>query len=71
VCALFSFLQIYARGLSWSYTAEVISVFSVILIVGLNGLRKNIFVWQAILVIALYPLSILLVYTLETYWGFD
>jgi type IV secretory pathway ATPase VirB11/archaellum biosynthesis ATPase len=33
---------IYFRNLSWSFSAEVITVLLVIFLVGLNSLRKNI-----------------------------
>ena len=61
---------IYVRGLEWEYTAEVATVMMVVIVVGLQGLlRRNIFLWQALLVIMLYPLSILFVYTLEAGFG--
>jgi len=62
---------VYFRNLSWSFSAEVITVLVVIFAVGLNGLRKTVYLWQAILVGSLYPLSILLVYLLENVGGMD
>jgi Ca2+/Na+ antiporter len=62
---------IYFRQLSWSFSAEVITVVIVIVLVGLNALNKNIKLWQAVIVGSLYPLSILLVYTLESVFGLD
>jgi Ca2+/Na+ antiporter len=62
---------IYFRNLSWSFSAEVITVLFVIFMVGLNSLRKNIRLWQAVFVLSLYPLSILLVYVLENQFGLD
>jgi Ca2+/Na+ antiporter len=58
---------IYFRQLRWEYTAEVAAVILVVVIVGLNGMfRRNIFVWQGLLVLSLYPLSIVFIYTLQS-----
>jgi Ca2+/Na+ antiporter len=62
---------IYFRALSWSFSAEVITVVVVIVIVGLNALKNNIKLWQAVIIGSLYPLSILFVYTLENLFGLD
>lgn len=62
---------IYFRGLSWSFSAEVITVITIIIGVGLNALKKTIYLWQALIVAALYPFSILMVYFLENYLGMD
>jgi len=62
---------VYFRNLSWSFSAEVITVLCVIITVGLNSLKKNIFLWQALIVASLYPLSILLVFTLQSGFGLD
>lgn len=57
---------IYARGLEWEYTAEVATVMFVVIVVGLQGMwRRNIFLWQALLVLSLYPGAILMVYLLQ------
>ena len=58
---------IYFRHLRWEYTAEVAAVILVVVIVGLNGMfRRNIFVWQGLLVLSLYPLSIVFIYALQS-----
>jgi Ca2+/Na+ antiporter len=62
---------IYFRNLSWAFSAEVITVIFVLLVVGLNSLKTTIFLWQAVLVGSLYPLSILMVYLMETVGGLD
>jgi Ca2+/Na+ antiporter len=62
---------IYFRNLSWSFSAEVITVIFVILVVGLNSLTRTIKLWQAAIVVSLYPLSILLVYIMENQLGLD
>lgn len=57
---------IYVRGLEWEYTAEVATVMFVVIIVGLQGmLRRNIFLWQGLLVLSLYPGSIVMIYVLQ------
>jgi len=62
---------VYFRQLSWSFSAEVITVIFVILAVAVNALKTNIFLWQAIIVGSLYPLSIVMVYVMETFLGLD
>ena len=62
---------VYFRHLSWSFSAEVLAVVLVVLIVGFNGLNKTILLWQAVLVGSLYPASILFVYLLENFAGLD
>ena len=62
---------IYFRGLSWSFSAEVITVLVIIFFVGLNSLKKTVKLWQALLIALLYPFSILLVYILEGPCGLD
>ena len=48
--------------------AEVVTVCIVVVIVGAQAmLRRNIFLWQGLLVLSLYPLSILLIYTLQSF----
>jgi Ca2+/Na+ antiporter len=62
---------IYFRQLSWSFSAEVITVMFVIISVGLNSLRKTIYLWQAVMIGSLYPFSILMVYIMESQFGLD
>lgn len=62
---------VYFRKLSWSFSAEVITVLFVIFVVGLNSLKKTIYLWQAIIVGSMYPLSILMVYLMQTVGGLD
>jgi Ca2+/Na+ antiporter len=62
---------VYFRGLSWSFSAEVITVIVVIVSVGLNALQKTIYLWQGLLVASFYPISILMVYIMESFFGLD
>merc|ERR1711997_1200574 len=61
-CAL-----IYFKQLEWTFVAETLVILFTIIVVGINGLRTTVTVWQGIPVILLFPLSILLVAVLETY----
>lgn len=57
---------VYSRGLEWEYTAEVATVIVVVAIVALQCMfRRNIFLWQAILVVSLYPGAIIMVYLMQ------
>jgi len=56
---------VYFRELEWSFSAEIISLIVVVLVVGINALRKNYFMWQAVLIIAMYPLCLCIVAGLE------
>lgn len=57
---------IWARGLEWNYTAETITVVFVVSVVALQSIiRRTIFLWQALMVLSLYPGAIVMVYTLQ------
>jgi len=62
---------IYFRQLSWSFSAEVISVIIVIVVVGCNALRQTIYLWQALIVFAMYPLTIFMVFMMKDVGGLD
>ncbi|KAK9265345.1 hypothetical protein L1049_027214 [Liquidambar formosana] len=63
-CVLLSL--IYARGLTWDFSAEVLVVVIVCAIVGLSASFCSAFpVWSSIIAYLLYPLSLLLVYFLD------
>jgi len=62
------FALIAFRGLSWTFSAETMAILFVTLCVGLIGaFFKTYRTWMVIPVILLYPLSLLLVWVLETY----
>jgi Ca2+/Na+ antiporter len=56
---------VYFRELSWSFSAEIVSLIVVVIVVGINALRRNYFMWQAIIIIAMYPICLCLVAGLE------
>ncbi|KAK3424419.1 hypothetical protein EUGRSUZ_F01188 [Eucalyptus grandis] len=63
-CVLLSL--IYARDLTWEFSAEVLVVLIVCGVVGLIASFRSTFpVWTSILAYLLYPLSLLLVYVLD------
>eukprot|EP00475_Leptophrys_vorax_P011528 TRINITY_DN1808_c0_g1_i1.p1 TRINITY_DN1808_c0_g1~~TRINITY_DN1808_c0_g1_i1.p1 ORF type:complete len:530 (+),score=153.68 TRINITY_DN1808_c0_g1_i1:851-2440(+) len=57
---------VYAKKLEWDYTTETLAIMGVTILVGLNGLKPTIKMWQALLVAALYPLSLIFVAILES-----
>lgn len=56
---------VYFRGLAWTYTAEVMGILLVTVIVGINGLRQTIRLWQAALVALMFPLSIAFIWAMN------
>jgi len=61
------FLLIYFRKFAWTFSAETLSIFTITLIVGVIGQSLSTFkLYWAIVVIALYPLSLVFVWILET-----
>lgn len=61
---------IYYRGLAWQYSAETISIILVQFGMGALALRKKMSGFTAMIVLALFPLSVLFVALLE-YLGMD
>ncbi|KAF3965916.1 hypothetical protein ACB098_06G080100 [Castanea mollissima] len=63
---------IYIRGLTWDFSAEVVVILIVCLVMGLLGsLRTHFPLWTAILAILLYPFSLALVYVLDYVLGWS
>jgi len=57
---------VYFRGLSWTFTAETLSILLVTWIVGLiASFKKDFAVWWSIPIFSLYPLSLVFVWGLE------
>lgn len=64
--ALSIFLGLVAfRGLQWLFTAEVVVILFVTFAVGMQGRRRTVRMYQAALVAALYPFSIMAIYGLK------
>lgn len=59
---------IYARELTWDYSAEVLVVMIVCIVMGIFASLRSIFpVWTSIIAYLLYPLSLLFVYVLDDF----
>ncbi|XP_034677619.1 sodium/calcium exchanger NCL2-like [Vitis riparia] len=57
---------IYVRELTWDFSAEVLVVMIVCMVMGMFASLRSIFpVWTSIVAYLLYPLSLLLVYALD------
>jgi len=56
---------VYFRDLEWDYTTETLAIMGVTILVGINGLRPTVKMWQAVFVASLYPLSLIFVAVLE------
>jgi len=66
LCLGIFFALIFFRGLVWEYTAETLSILLVTWIVGfIAAFRVNFRIYWAVVVILLYPLSLLFVWGLE------
>ncbi|XP_044479219.1 sodium/calcium exchanger NCL-like [Mangifera indica] len=61
---------VYIRGLSWDYSAEVLAIAVVcILVGGFASVRTTFPLWSCLLAYMLYPLSLALVYVLDYVFG--
>lgn len=62
---------IYVREMTWEFSAEVLVVLIVCLVVGLIASVRSTFpLWTAFVAFLLYPLSLLLVYILNDVIGY-
>lgn len=69
-CLSIFFFLIYFRGLAWQYTAETLSIVLVELIMGFMVQKKQLTMMSGIFIMAIFPLSLVLVATME-HFGFD
>eukprot|EP00808_Paulinella_micropora_P001721 g45891.t1 len=60
---------VYFQGLSWNFSAEVISILVVTYCVGMVGLKTTYKLWHALFIFLLFPMSLLLIWTLENVFG--
>ncbi len=58
---------VWLRQLAWTYTAEVIGVLITTVVVGIIGLRQTVKMWHAAIVFCMFPLSIIIIWTLNKY----
>ena len=61
---------VYFRGLAWQYTAETIAIVLVEVLMGILVQRNKMSSFQGLLVLSIFPLSLVLVATLEAF-GLD
>ncbi|BAT92630.1 hypothetical protein LR48_Vigan05g063700 [Vigna angularis] len=63
---------VYARGLTWDFSSEVLVILVVCLVVGVFASFRTVFpLWTSILAILLYPFSLALVYVLDYVFGWS
>ncbi|XP_054815824.1 sodium/calcium exchanger NCL-like [Prosopis cineraria] len=63
---------VYARGLTWDFTSEVLVIVIVCVVMGLfASFRTSFPLWTAIVAILLYPFSLALVYVLDYVFGWS
>ncbi|KAL5565136.1 hypothetical protein UlMin_028300 [Ulmus minor] len=63
---------VYVRGLTWDFSAEVLVILIVCIVMGLLGSFRTTFpLWTSFVAFLLYPFSILLVYVLDYFFGWS
>lgn len=70
-CLAIFLALVFAKRLAWTFSAEVTSILVVEAIMCWLAMRKNHETWRAWVVLALFPMSIVLVYFLENVVGWD
>ena len=72
LCLGIFYALVYFRSLEWVFSSETLAILVVILCVGIPGSIMTTFkIYWSPIVLSLYPLSILLVYLLDTYAGWQ
>jgi hypothetical protein len=65
-------LVVYTQRLPWVYSSEVAAIVTATLIVGAVGVSRSTFrLWLAIPALLLYPASLLGVWALDTFLGWQ
>ncbi|KAI7754655.1 hypothetical protein M8C21_030934 [Ambrosia artemisiifolia] len=63
---------VYARGLTWDFSSEVLVIVIVCIVMGVFGsLRTTFPLWTSFIAFILYPLSLVLVYVLDYVFGWS
>jgi Ca2+/Na+ antiporter len=63
---------VYVRGLTWDFSAEVLVIVIVCIVMGIFGsLRTTFPVWTSFVAFVLYPCSLVLVYVLDYVFGWS
>jgi len=70
LCLTVFLVMIYARGLVWMFTSEVLSILFVVFLMGsLSAFRTTFKTWEALMVLSFYPISLGFVILLRDYVG--
>jgi hypothetical protein len=64
-CLAIFFMLIWKQRLTWNYTAEVTSIIFIQVVVGLFAMKKVQMVTDAVVVLLMYPLSIVIVWGMQ------
>ena len=71
-CVAIFFALIYVQGLAWRFTAETIVIIAVQIVVGCIAYTKEVqTLFMALVILGLYPGSLVLVSVLENVIGLD
>ncbi|XP_027127454.1 sodium/calcium exchanger NCL [Coffea arabica] len=63
---------VYARGLTWDFSSEVLVILIVCIVMGIFGsLRTTFPLWTSLIAFLLYPFSLALVYVLDYVFGWS
>ncbi|MFS7946785.1 hypothetical protein Hanom_Chr06g00540371 [Helianthus anomalus] len=63
---------VYARGLTWDFSSEVLVILIVCIVMGVFGsLRTTFPLWTSFIAFALYQFSLVLVYVLDYAFGWS
>ncbi|RAL38121.1 hypothetical protein DM860_000815 [Cuscuta australis] len=63
---------VYARGLTWDFSSEVLVILIVCIVMGIFGSVRSTFpLWTSFIAFSLYPLSIAFVYVLDYVFGWS
>ncbi|GMH24932.1 hypothetical protein Nepgr_026775 [Nepenthes gracilis] len=72
LCLAVFLALVYVRGLTWDFSAEVLIIVIVCVVMGLLGSFRTTFpLWTSFIAFALYPISLLLVYILDYVLGWS
>lgn len=72
LCLAVFLALVYVRGLTWDFSAEVLVILIVIVVMGaLASFRTSFPLWTSSIAFILYPLSIALVYVLDYVFGWS
>ncbi|GJM90731.1 hypothetical protein PR202_ga07039 [Eleusine coracana subsp. coracana] len=70
LCLAVFLALVYARGLTWDFSSEVLVIFLVCMIMGLfTSFRTKFPLWTCLVAFLMYPLSLIVVYVLDFKFG--